>query len=435
MTHPAIEPPSRLYRARPGVVTALGVACIVVAAISGVASGMLGVWGFGSLWFVKMVTGYGTSTVYGTTGGGAMAPRPPGISAPAGMKGMTAAAPTPAPLAPMGIASPEARRQIVKGVDAFHRLTVSHQQQFDKLLTEVGQAVGFALKPDGTPVNVRRDLTDSGKAPATQPGERDMDYISTRAGKIELADSYANFTSTDGTVGYRTSVGTAGFGPTTSSWTLGADEVQQVLAQVRQWQPGSQGQLNAAQLQALQTALESPAQRLVQPGMAQMMWMQTEVDANGVATVQLNGNAVVIAKQGVIVSTGPAPFSPALQHASPEAAALVVFENGMSLALAIFLFVTGILLLRQSPAAPRLLKCYAVAKLPLAILGGIAVAWLWGSFSTDMLRSTVVQADQAAATGWGIGFAIAGLAFPIAIFAIFVSPGVKEYFSEERRAG
>jgi hypothetical protein len=432
MTAYTIEPPTRLYRTRPGIVTALGVACIIVAALSGVASSVVGMYGFGSLWILRMVTGYGTSAVYGAAG----APTPTRLTgrpgAPMAPSGATPAAP--GPLAPAGIVSSAARRQIVKDVDAFHPLAASRQSQFEKLLAEVGQAVGFTLSTNGTPVSVRRDLIDSGKAPGTQPSDRDMDYLTTRAGRIELTESYATFTSIDGTVSYRTAVGTAGFGPAITSWTLGADEVQQVMTQVQQSQTQGQGQLNPSQMQALQAALQSPGQRLVQPGMAQMMWMQTSVDANGVATVSFNNSAVVIAKQGVIVSTGPAPIPPGFQQASPEAAGLVVFESGMSLALAIFLFVTGILLLRQSPVAVRLLKYYAVTKLPLAILGGIAVAWLWGSFSAAMM-SAPTDSDRATATAWGIGLAIAGLVFPLAILAMLASPGVKEYFTVGRRGG
>ena len=105
----------------------------------------------------------------------------------------------------------------------------------------------------------------------------------------------------------------------------------------------------------------------------------------------------------------------------------------MSLALAIFLFVTGILLLRQSPVAVRLLKCYAWTKLPLAILGGFAVVWLWGSFSGDMMRAPT-DSDRATATAWGIGFAIAGLAFPAAVLLMTSAPGLREYFSESPAA-
>lgn len=425
MTAHTTQPPARLYRTRPGIVTGMGVACIVVAALSGVASGILGMYGFGTLWFVKMVTGYGAGAVYGTTGG--TTPAPPGMPTPPGVKVVT-----PTALAPIGIASPESRRQIVKAVDAYHRLAASRQSQLDKLLLEVGQIGGFTLNPDGTPVNVRRDLTDAGKTPATQPDEREIDYISTRAGRIELAEKYATFSSTDGSVGYRTAVGTAGFGPVGSSWTLGADEVQQVMTQVQQQSQAQGHPLNAAQLQALQAALQSPTQRLVQPGMGQFMWIQATVDPNGVATVAFNNGAVVIARQGIVVSTGPPPLPVALLHASPAAAGLVAFENGMSLALAIFLFVIGILLLRQSATAARLLKCYAWTKLPLAILGGIAVAWLWGSFSGSMTNAPT-DGDRAAATGWGIGLAIAGMAFPIAILAVLASPGVKDYFSEGKR--
>src|SRR4051794_36370384 len=108
-----IEPPARRYRTRPGVVTALGLACIIVAALSGVASSVVGMYGFGSLWILRMVTGYGTSAVYGGTG--AVTPTPM-MALPSGKTPVAAS-----PLAPAGIASPEARRQIIKGVDAFHR--------------------------------------------------------------------------------------------------------------------------------------------------------------------------------------------------------------------------------------------------------------------------------------------------------------------------
>src|SRR3954453_9304479 len=106
MTAYTIEPPTRLYRTRPGIVTALGVACIIVAVLSGVASSVVGMYGFGSLWILRMVTGYGTSAVYG----GTVAVTPPPMTAlPSGKAPVAAST-----IAPAGIASAEARRQIIR---------------------------------------------------------------------------------------------------------------------------------------------------------------------------------------------------------------------------------------------------------------------------------------------------------------------------------
>src|SRR5207344_445471 len=94
------------------------------------------------------------------------------------------------------------------------------------------------------------------------------------------------------------------------------------------------------------------------------------------------GNGAVIssfsAKGGFIGATGP-PFK-----VSSAGAIIVGIESVLSLALAIYLLVAGILTLRQSLRGRQLHLIYAIIKIPLVIVAMIGTYLLFSSLYRTM---------------------------------------------------
>jgi hypothetical protein len=253
----------------------------------------------------------------------------------------------------------------------------------------------------------------------------------TPAGRIELFDDRATFTAPDGVTGFQTAVGTSGVSPLPSAWALPPAEVQQVIDQLQRIAGNG---LVPAQVEALRAVLQHPAQRLVQPGTGGWQMLHATVDAVGTATVSISNNTLIITPQGTVVSQGPTPMPVALISADPIAAGIVAFEAALSAALAIYLFVSAILTLRQSPRGGRLHMIYAWLKAPLAILAGVGVALLWGSYASDVMAAPG-QRDRNAAMGYGAVLAVAGLAYPVVLWVVLRSRAVREYYEAVRGDG
>ncbi len=300
---------------------------------------------------------------------------------------------------------PAARQALVRDLDRLHRLRLARQKQFDHLLAVAGRDLGFTLGPDDRATDLRGDLVDEGIVGTLTPGAAPDDFLVTRAGRIEIFDDRATFTSADGSVAFRTVAGTPGTMPVDGPGALVASEAS---ATVRDVQTTSNDALNPAQAAGLQTAFQSPGQQLVTPADAEALWSHVNKQPDGAADVRFgNGASVVLAPDGTVSAQTPsaalargarggggvgaggggggggaAPLLPPVPI-SFTAAALVMLESAASIALATFLLVAGILVLRHSPRGGRLHAAYAWLKIPLAIGGAAAAAWLWWSFDAN----------------------------------------------------
>jgi hypothetical protein len=126
-------------------------------------------------------------------------------------------------------------------------------------------------------------------------------------------------------------------------------------------------------------------------------------------------------------ATTPAPVVPRI---NPWAALLAVGESLLSLGLAIYLLVIGILVFRGSHAGARQHRIYALIKIPLALLAGVASGWMYFGFVSSMPFST---------RGIGVFFvvfaivaAVISMAYPIGLLIALQSRSVRGYYAQGR---
>ena len=210
--------------------------------------------------------------------------------------------------------------------------------------------------------------------------------------------------------------------PSPTDSALSPSQAQSVVQKI---QSAAGGRLNPAQLAALTTALQAPGQELVPPGAVWSPVSLAQIQPDGSAVVKLSGAYVVLDVRGRIVQQ----FSSCLPAVAvdPLAIALVVCEALVSLALAVFLLVSGILTFTGSRWSGRFHLTYAVVKIPLSVAGGIGLAWV----STGLFNSFagVVSPNASSnATTWAVVLTVAGVLYPVALLVTFLSPTVRDYY-------
>lgn len=118
-----------------------------------------------------------------------------------------------------------------------------------------------------------------------------------------------------------------------------------------------------------------------------------------------------------------------------NAAIVVAIESCLSLGLAIFLLLAGIMALRSSPAAGLMHLFYAIVKIPLAIVGGIALTRL----SASMIRMMVTPPARPFPPRSGVDFSgffvcTAGMIYPIALLILLGTGSIRKYYRAARTA-
>lgn len=409
------------HGARPGIITAIGVISIVVASLSLIGNLINGLYGFGLLMASQMMNSMAQGSVYATSGSVTIGPGGATVNTPPqGFSGLTQ----------------QQRQGVLRSINAVHRLRTTREPHFDQLLAEVGQHIGLTVTADGQTPNLRTELIDDGKFPVSEGGE-DADFFMTPAGRIELFDDRATFVSTDNSISVSVVAGTPGTTPAGGNPALTAAEARNVVATVQNM---SANLLNAAQVQALTQALQSPNQILVPAGTASFTTGWAQQNADGTVTVNFDSATITLDSHGAILAqtNAPGPIfggAPWASSLDARAAMLVILESVLSLALAVYLLVIGILVLRQSPRGAALHAVYAWIKIPLAILGGVAIAMLWGSFIGGMMQGAVGASDVTAVYVIAAMIALAGCIYPIALLIVLRTRGVRDYYNSVAGAG
>jgi hypothetical protein len=128
-------------------------------------------------------------------------------------------------------------------------------------------------------------------------------------------------------------------------------------------------------------------------------------------------------------TTVPAP-TPLFPKISAWPALLAVGESLLSLALAIYLLVIGILVFRGSPNSARQHRIYAIIKIPLALLAGFAWGYVWHQMMASMpFRSGGLGAVF---VGYAIVMALLSMGYPIGLLFALQSRKVREFYATAR---
>jgi hypothetical protein len=218
--------------------------------------------------------------------------------------------------------------------------------------------------------------------------------------------------------------------PSTTALAVGALSPAESLSVIQQAQSVGSNALNTAQVNALQALLGAPGQQLVQPGGAQGAVVSVYPQPNGMVSVQFSdGGSVMLGPLGNVVSMITAPVMPMLNF-NPVALVVSLVATVVSLGLAVFLLVSGIVTLGQSPRGRRLHLVYAWIKIPLEIVACIATAWV----ARDLMAS--INAGGAGGVtptlSWGLITAVIpallGLAYPVGLLIAFNTRSMRDYY-------
>jgi hypothetical protein len=132
-------------------------------------------------------------------------------------------------------------------------------------------------------------------------------------------------------------------------------------------------------------------------------------------------------------TTMPNPFA----NVNPTAAMVTVAENVVSAALAIYLMVIGGMVLRDHPAGAKVHWIYIAIKLPLIVVGAVAMSWLYSGLLAgfnNMLKVTMPPGSppmpalgtrMAAAAVVG---ALFSAAYPIGLIFVLLSRKVRDFY-------
>lgn len=215
---------------------------------------------------------------------------------------------------------------------------------------------------------------------------------------------------------------------------LTAGEVQAVMAAV---QAKANGPLTAAQVAEFQKRLGDPRQTMVAPasqGMAAGSQVSSAlVHADGSAQVVFaSGATLMISPQANTVSQTSAMAMPVLNIS--RAAVLLSMTMALGgLGLAVYLLVIGIMVLRDSPRGVRLHWIYVWVKIPLAIVGGVGMAWMMST-----IMPVTPGTGRAPA---GVIFSVMALtqialgsAYPVGLIFALRSRSVRAYVGAEASA-
>ena len=397
------------HQVRPGIITAIGVMCIVVACLSGIASLVTGMYGFGGYMLSKLPSRMPTSSV-------------------------TVAAPTSASSSTPSL-SPADAAVATNALTRTLALNGKQVRELSNLLRNNGRDVlgGDENVPVSSPF-----VTDQVQNIQHQPdGSVSFD---TAQGHVDLFDDHSHFNSSDGSQttdlsaangsnSYTQNHTSVAFSATpSSSGSAGAAltpaEIQKAVAAAQQSAIKlSSRSLTPAQLAALNSQLSSPNQQLVTPG-SSVSVMSASVQPNGNAIITFNtGSMLVLGPQGQVISSGA--FR--MPKVSLATAMTLMGEAGASILLAIYLLVIGIVVFRSYRGTAKLLRIYAVLKIPLAIAAGIGI----GRFGYELTSSSLLASSGmgSAFYVWGVVLAIVGIAFPIGLLIALSTRGVRNYYN------
>ena len=321
-------------------------------------------------------------------------------------------------------------------------LDPAHVRELDYLLRWHGREVlGGDEDATLTAATVTAAVTRSRPQVPRQTGPEAE--FETQQGAVRVYADHADFKSGDGSVTIRTSAAshsnsvhrssTSASLPTdhaTASSFNGTLTPAQVGRIVSAAQQMAVTPMNAAQVAALSRSLSAYNQSLVTPGAGTQV-LSVISNPNGNVIISFNtGNMLVLGPQGRVISSGTAPM-PRFNVGGGSFVAVLTDAAG-SIALAIFLLVAGILVFRPTSRPVRLLRVYAILKIPLAIVAGVGLGVMGYRFATGIASSGLAATSSGpAATGfivWGAIIGALGLAFPIALLIATSSQTVRNYY-------
>jgi hypothetical protein len=165
--------------------------------------------------------------------------------------------------------------------------------------------------------------------------------------------------------------------------------------------------------------------------------------ASGIMYIVMSHMQMTIPTPATAPSTAPStqPANAFTAHAtaisfniSPAASALTIAEGVLSLGAAVLLIVAGSLLLRDSLLSWRLHRLYILIKIPVVVVGAVAMWWVYMGLLGGMMNIASAQGAQVPRSFtnymaiFEAGFmAVISLIYPIALLIILAGKTSKTY--------
>ena len=398
---------------RPGMITAIGVLSIVIGSLGLLFNGIAGLQSFGMMMISNL-----TKTA-------AVAQQ---------AKQAAVAAKTARPVDPLSMPA-EDRQKVVRGLAMHRAISKPRREQLDALLAKCGRQIFKLRGADLTVEVVRVGVNESGQLPDAKGGEG-PDFFIVGEGRIELADDFAKFTPGNGAEIVRVSASDVGEQP---NWEAGLTPAQ-VKAIVDKAEAQAGQALQAPMKSKLEATISAPGQGYFEtvPTVPEAAAQLTNVSYfvnNGMGQITLQtGQGMLVIDQGGNVTSSMTWGGAGGGFAGPQinlnmkAAVASIICAVLGLALAIYLLVIGILMLRQHPRAGRLHKIYAGIKIPLAIAAGFAWPMFWMSINPAGTGTGSSPMSAALITACVITILV-GIAYPIFVLIALRTRSVREYFA------
>jgi hypothetical protein len=431
---------------RPGIITAIGIISIIVGSLAILFNAVTGLQAIGMM-MMSQFSGAATTVTTPAPGGGTVSVTNVGATAGDGEESADDEPEDPN-------AMPEADREIVlAGIDQVRRLAPERRRQLDALLAKGGRQMFFFTGPQLTPEAVRRNVTDHGRLPSAGGGDNGPDFFVIGQGRFELNDGHAVFFPDGGGEAVRVDASDTELvgweqGLTDEQADAVVAEVQKKLSASASATGGSATPLTPAQVATIKQQFQAPGQGFIRPmptiadATAQVAGVYASPVDKSVSVTTLQGSLNVDATGAVTSSNtwGGGAFGgvggPVFQI-NGTAAAMAVAGTLLGGALGVYLLIIGILVLRQSLRGRRLHLIYALLKIPVAVLAGVGLAWMWSSFIVNVATTTggvtppagVTSGMTAAAMWWAALLVLLGCAYPIFLLVALRTPTVREYYA------
>jgi hypothetical protein len=337
------------------------------------------------------------------------------------------------------------RSIVITGLSQLRRLSPARRKQVDELLAENGKDVLDLSGPSLTAERVAANVSDNGRLPSANGSDDGPDYFTLGQGRLEVADDHAVFFPSDGSQTIRTSampVSDSTSNDTSTSSIAASPNSPFTPAQIASILRRAKlmgARLSPGQTRAIIQTLQNPAQQFVVPTTdgsdpsRQILNAYTTPDGstsfstqhgvtNSFITFDITGQVT-----NSMTSTGPQTATK-LPRINYGTLSLVLCGTVINLLLAIYLMISGIFVLRQSPVGARLHWIYLTLKIPMVLLTALAS----GAMVTQLVTSVSPTGGASASTQavlWASALpALLGLLYPIALIFLLRSRGVREYY-------
>jgi hypothetical protein len=281
----------------------------------------------------------------------------------------------------------DARGVVMMGMTRARAIDEPRQKQLDLLLAVAGRSIFPFVSGTTTPQTIRANVSESGRLPSAS-GRDGPDYFIVGTGRVEVYDEHAIFRPD------------------------GSPNVVSVMAPP---DPTDDGKRDA--------------------------------DPDAVPVPRAPGLRAPATSAPPMPA--PTPIPNPISSIHPTASTLSMVEGLLSMALALYLFIIGIVTLRSTRRGWKLHWLYVALKIPLVALFVVASFWMARGFAAGLNATAAAVATNtpggaggppamtsakftAVTTTWIVLLACAALAYPVSLLFVLLSRTVREYYRPMR---